>query len=157
MSDLPVTLEMVLAQELVDQERELKKARLEELQKLCVEYDTLVAESRKKIWDLIKIPVTPAALVAGTAAALAKFGFIEKEWGAIAIVADIGWALWKVIHSIDFRNTSLEKAENVVSEIRLLLSKVDEREILIARSFIDSSAEGLPLEVARGQKIEYIN
>lgn len=157
MRDLPVTLEIVLAQELANQERELKKARLEELQKLCVEYDTLVAESRKKIWDLLKIPVTPAAMIAGTAATLAKFGFIEKEWGVAAVIADVTWAFWKFISSINKRNVSLEKAENVVSEVRLLLSKVDERDVLIARSLLDNSAEGLSSEVARGQKIEYIN
>lgn len=155
MSDLPVTLEMVLAQELLAQERELKTARLEKLKQLCEEYDALRVEARKKITDLIKIPVAPAAIVAGSVAMLAKLGVIDKEWGIAAVIGDIAWAFAKFSHSLNMRNQALETAENIVSEVRLLLSKVDERDILVARSFIDSSAEGLSLEVARGQKYEH--
>ncbi len=133
----------------------MKAERLKKFGELCTEYDTLRAEARKKITDLIKIPVAPAAIVAGSVAMLAKLGVIDKEWGIAAVIADIAWALVKFSAALNKRNQALEKAENIISEVRLLLSKIDERDVLFARSLVDSSVEGLSMELAKGQKIEY--
>lgn len=133
----------------------MKAERLKKFGELCIEYDTLRAEARKKITDLIKIPVAPAAIVAGSVAMLAKLGVIDKEWGIAAVIADIAWALVKFSAALNMRNQALEKAENIISEVRLLLSTIDERDVLLARSLMDSSIEGLSIELAKGQKIEY--
>ncbi len=119
-------------------EREQEEADRAELEMLCEKFDELHAEARQKMWDLLKIPIAPASIIAVGLEVGVAFGVLQKEIGHLAVVLDIAWATYKVAQGILGRSTAIAGKETAITHIQAFLHTQTERAAMMHRAIVDS-------------------
>ncbi len=119
-------------------EREHEEADRAELEEMCDRFDALHAEARQKLWDLLKIPIAPATIIATGLEVGVAFGLLQKEIGHVAVVLDIAWATYKVAQGILGRSTAIAGKETAIIRIQAFLHTQSERAAMMHRAIIDA-------------------
>lgn len=118
-------------------EREVEEADKAELEEMCQKFDKLHAEARQKMWDLLKIPIAPASIIAIGLEVGVAFGLLQKEIGHLAVVLDIAWATYKIARGIVDRSSAISGKETEIVRIQEFLHTQTERAAMMHRAIID--------------------
>lgn len=124
-------------------EREKEEADRVELELLCERFDELHTEARQKIWELLKIPIAPASMIAIGLEVGVAAGMLQKEIGHLAVVLDITWAVYKVAQGILGRSTAVAGKEAAITRIQAFLHTQSERAAMMHRAIIDAHEPAL--------------
>ena len=119
-------------------EREREQIDKDRLETMCVTFDTLREEARQKMWDLMKIPIAPATLIAVGLEVAVVMGWLQKEIGHLAMIADLGWASYKVVTGVLSRSRAVAGSETELAKIQCFLHTQNSRAAMMHRSIIDS-------------------
>ena len=130
---------------------------LKELESLCKTFDRLHNEARMSMWNLLKIPLAPATIIAVSLEAAVLAGGVQKEVGYLALMTDITWALYKVVSGLHSRSVALAGKEKVVDTIQNFLTSHHKRASLLHRSLINNHDPELARALADKQIPEYKN
>ncbi len=118
-------------------DREREKSDKDHLEELCQRFDELHNEARQKFWDLMKIPVAPATIVAVVVEAAIVLAGFPKEVGYPIIALDVYWAIRKLITGLSARSSAVTGSGNAVTNIECFLHGRDSRTTMVFRDIIN--------------------
>jgi len=124
-------------------DRETEDADRADLEELCDQFDKLHSAARQKMWDLIKIPIAPASLIAIGIEGAVVLGFVQKELGYLAMIADGAWATYKLVNALLDRSLASAGKEAAISNIQAFLHTQKERAFMMHRAIIDAHEPAL--------------
>ena len=115
------------------------------LHDLCLKLTSHQEEVRKKFWSLLRIPVVPGILFAGSIYFAAALGKMPKEIAYLAYTLDAIWAMIQSVAALQSRADALLASREAIQDIVDILEATEQTKGLLNQAILDSHG------ICRGQ------